>query len=217
MKRRGVTLIELMIAGGLVLLLLLASEATMRHIGQISSRSRHQVEARQQVRALVATLRADLLAASHLFLGYSGTLLGTPVNVPLAGASGDSLLYAIPEDDSLNPRYIVGLVYARPRSRPDANNPAVREVVYHRFQPVASSPPGTPGALNPSALLPGGTKLFDTFLPPGPVTGLDPFFSLRVAPNGEAVSILMRFRVQPPRGDVVSERYQTFVTLRNNV
>jgi hypothetical protein len=216
-RRRGATLIELMIAGGLVLLLLLASEATMRHIGQISSRSRHQVEARQQVRAFVATLRADLLAASHLFLGYSGNLLGASINVPLAGDSGDSLLYAIPENDSLNPRYVVGLVYARPRSRPDPNNPDVREMVYHRFSPVASSPPATPGALDPHALLPGGTKLFDTFIPPGPVTGADPFFSLRVAPNGEGVAVLVRFRVQPPRGDVLSERYQTYVTLRNNV
>lgn len=217
MKRRGATLIELMIAGGLVVLLLLASEATMRHIGQISSRSRHQVEARQQVRAFVANLRSDLLASSHLFLGFSGTLLGTPVSVPSAGSSGDSLLFAIPEDDSLNPRYVVGLVYARPRSRPDPNNPDAREIAYHRFTPASSTPPGVPGALNPAALLPGSTRVYDTYLPAGPTTGSDPFFSLRVDPNGEAVAVLLRFRVKPPRGDVITERFQTFVTLRNNV
>ena len=212
MKRCGITLTEVLIAGSLVLILLLASEATMRHLGQISGRSRHQVEARQQVRAFVANLRSDLMSASYLFLGWSGTFGGTPIQVPTAGTSGECLAFAAPEDDSLNPRYFVTLVYPRPRTQPDPNNPDVREIVVHRFEPQTSTPPNTPGALDPGSLVPGSSKLFDTYLPPG----LE-YLSFRPDQEGESVAIHLRFRVQPPRGEVVTESYDTFVTLRNNV
>lgn len=212
MKRRGLSLTEVLIAGALVLLLLLACEATMRHLAQVSGRARNQVEARQQVRAFVANLRNDLMGASYLYLGWTGTLLGQSVAVPGAGVSGDCLMFASPEDDSLDPRYHITLVYARPRTHADPNNPNVREVVYHHFTPQTSSPPATPGALNPSLLVPGASKVFDTYVPPG-LTNL----SFRPDAEGESVAVSVRFRVQPARGGVVSESFQTYVTLRNNV
>lgn len=211
-RRRAFTIIEVLVAGALTLLLLLAVEACVRHIHQISRRGRDQIEARQQVRSFLSLLRNDLQAASHLFLGYNGTMQGLAVQVPLAGASGSSLLFAIADDDSLNTPYTVCLVQPRPRTQPDANNAGVQEILYHRYQPVQSLPANTPGALLPASLVGGGSRVFDTYLPAGAS-----FYRVNISPNGEAVGIDLRFRVQPQRGAVVSEEYHTFVTLRNNV
>ena len=212
MSRRAFTVVEVLVAGGLALLLLMAAEACMRQLHQISRRGRDQIEARQQVRSFLSLLRSDLQSASHLFLGFTGSLLGLTVQVPLAGASGTSLLFAIPDDGSLNSPYTVCLVQPRPRSQPDANNPGVREIFYHRFQSTPSVPANTPGALDPTTLVSGSSRVFDAYLPGAPGD-----FSFTISPNGEAVSVDLRFRVKPARGEVVIEDYHTFVTLRNNV
>lgn len=210
MRRRGLSIAEVLIAGTLMLGLMLTAEATVRYLWNNNLRMRDALGPRQQIRNFFLQLRRDLRSASFLFLGYNGNLMGENLHVPAAGGSGTSLLFAVPGDDSGDTEYTVCLVTARPRSQYDANNPNAREILYHRYKSVRSLPPNTPGALMPASLPQGSSKIFDVYLPPGA-------FSIQVSPNGSGLRVLTQFLVQPQRGNQVTERYDAFFTLRNNV
>lgn len=213
------TIIEILVAGSLMLLLMISSQTAVEYIGQATQRMRNQIEPRQQVRSFTLNLRKDLQAAAYLYAGPYTLPGGASLTVPAAGATGDSLLFAVPQDDSANTAYQIVACYARPRSVPDDRNPGVRELVYQTLQPVTSTPNNTPGALGtiiPTLSAGSGSKVFDTYLPAGSTAGTDPPFSIRVASNGGGVRLMTHFRIQPPRGEVISERFDTFITLRNN-
>lgn len=210
--RRGFSVAEVLIAGTLMLGLMVTAEATVRYLWQNNLRLRDGLGTRQQVRSFYLQLRRDLRSSSFLFLGYSGTLMGEHVAVPAAGASGTSLLFAIPSDDSADTEYTVCLLTPRARSQYDANNPQAREILYHRYKSVRSTPPNTPGGLLPGSLPQGNSRVFDCYLAPGSAG-----FSLRVSPNGSGVQVTTQFLVNPQRGNPVTERYDAFFTLRNNV
>ena len=69
----------------------------------------------------------------------------------------------------------------------------------------------------PASLPQGSSKVFDVYLPPGPATGPNPPFSLRISDNGAGIRVMTQFLVNPQRGSKVTERYDAFFTLRNNV
>lgn len=217
MKRRGLSLAEVLIASTLMLGLMITAEATVRYLWNNNLRMRDALGPRQQVRQFFLQLKRDLRSASFLFLGYNGILMGESIHVPAAGGSGSSLLMAVPSDDSGDTEYTVCLVTARPRSQYDANNPDAREILYHRYKSVRSIPANTPGGLMPASLAQGTSRVFDVYLPPGPATGSDPPFSIRVSPNGSGIRVMTHFLVNPQRGNKVTERYDAFFTLRNNV
>ncbi|MBS2040567.1 hypothetical protein JST97_36610 [bacterium] len=210
--KRGFSVAEVLIAGSLMLGLMITAEATVRYLWQNNLRLRDGLGTRQQVRHFYLQLRRDLRSASYLFLGYNGTLMGEHVVVPSAGASGSSLLFAIPSDDSADTEYTVCLLTPRLRSQYDANNPQAREILYHRFKSVRSTPPNTPGGLLPGSLPQGTSRVFDCYLAPGSAG-----FNLKVTPNAAGVQVVTQFLVNPQRGNPVTERYDAFFTLRNNV
>lgn len=211
MRRRGLSVVEVVIASSLVLLLLLCCEAAVRHMHVTSKRQQHQLDARKYTRAFLKQLRADLMASSYIFTRRNTTLLGQNLSLPAAGVSSSQLLFALPEEDGLDPNYTLALVFARPRSQVDSNNPDAREIVYHRFAPRTAVPAHIPGSLIDLPLTEGSTRVYDCYLP----AGLD-HFALQVAPNLRGVSARLHFRVAPARGPVVEERYETFVSLRND-
>lgn len=210
--RRGFSVAEVLIAGTLMLGLMVTAEATVRYLWQNNLRMRDGLGTRQQIRSFYLQLRRDLRSSSFLFLGYNGTLMGEHVLVPAAGGNGSSLLFAIPSDDSADTEYTVCLLTPRARSQYDANNPQAREILYHRYKSVRSTPPNTPGGLLPASLVQGNSRVFDCYLAPG-AGG----FSLHVSPNGSGVQVTTQFLVNPQRGNPVTERYDAFFTLRNNV
>ena len=217
MKRRGLSLMEVLIAGSLMVGIMITAEATVRYLWNNSQRMREALGPRQQIRSLFLQLRRDLRSASFLFLGYNGNLMGEPISVPAAGGTGTSLLFAVPSDDGPDTEYTVCLLTPRARSQYDANNPDAREILYHRFKSVRSVPANTPGGLMPASLPQGSSKVFDVYLPPGPSTGPNPPFSLRISDNGAGIRVMTQFLVNPQRGSKVTERYDAFFTLRNNV
>lgn len=212
MKRRGFSVTEVLIASTLMLGLMITAEATVRYLWNNNMRMRDSLGTRQQVRNFFMQFRRDLRSASFLFLGYNGMLMGEHIVVPAAGGSGTSLLFAVPGDDSADTEYTVCLVTARPRTQYDANNPQAREVFYHRYKSVRSTPPNTPGGLMPASLAQGTSRIFDCYLGPAPDG-----FSLKVSANGSGVQVKTQFLVNPQRGNPVTERYDAFFTLRNNV
>lgn len=212
MKRRGLTLSEVLVAGFIFLLISLVAEALMSYIQRVALKARAQLEPRQQIRSALSQLAYDLRAGAYIYQGYSGTVLGTPVSVPVANASGTALVFAVPVDQAGVLAYRVSAFFARPRTQPDPNNLTARELVYHSFEPQLTTPPQTPGALNPATCSGGTTKVFDAYLTPG-ATGL----SIRLTPNGEAAEVSVSFTLKPPRGPAVTERFSTLVTMRNNV
>lgn len=217
MKRRGLSLMEVLIAGSLMVGILITAEATVRYLWNNNQRMRDALGPRQQIRSLFLQLKRDLRSASFLFLGYDGNLMGEHVTVPVAGGTGTALLFAVPGDDSANTEYTVCLLTPRARSQYDANNPDAREILYHRYKSVPSVPPNTPGGLMPASMAIGTSKVFDVYLPPGPATGSDPPFSIRISNNGAGIRVMTHFLVNPQRGSKVTERYDAFFTLRNNV
>ena len=78
-------------------------------------------------------------------------------------------VFAVPQDETPDPNYVLTVIFVRNRTKPDSKNPNTREIVYHRFDPVKSSPPATPGALDPAAMTGGSTRLFDAYVPPGAI------------------------------------------------
>lgn len=211
-KARGVTISELLVACFIVVLIGLVAEGVMNYVRTVGFKQRAQLEPRQQVRSVLDLLARDLRAAAYIYEGFSGSLAGTAITVPHKGGSGSALAFAIPEDVAGNLGYRVCALFPRPRSRPDPNNPGVREMVYVRFEPVVTSPPTTPGALSPGSLSGGSMRTFDTYLMSG-TQGL----SMRLSPNGEGLEVKLRFSVKPLRGPVVTEGFETYMAMRNNV
>lgn len=203
MRRRGFTIAEVMVAAMLFAILMVTSVALMDFISRTGLRVRARSEPRQQIRSLMQNLSQDFRAASYLWTSWSGNLLGQTVTVP-----NDSLLFAIPQDDTANPEYVVTLVTFRPRSQVDPNNKNVKEAVYHRFQPDRPPAPLTPGGLNPLALRPGTQKVFDCY-----ATN----YSFALAPSRDGVEFKVTFVQAPQRGQVQTETFHTFLTMRNNL
>ena len=69
MKRRGLSLMEVLIAGSLMVGIMITAEATVRYLWNNSQRMREALGPRQQIRSLFLQLRRDLRSASFLFLG----------------------------------------------------------------------------------------------------------------------------------------------------
>lgn len=215
--KRGLTLAEVLITASLGILLLFSAQMVVQYLGQSSARMANRVEPRQQLRSLIRLLQADFQAASYLFLGESRAWGFVPLSVPSAGASGEQLLYAIPSDASPNTDYTVCMLYPRLRSKLDPNNPQARELVYHRFTPTKAPMPNVPSSLVPNVVGGGSDRLFDTYLSSSAFTSSDPGWSIQVSPNGRGIRIQAHFIVVPQRGAVVDERFETFVTMRNDV
>lgn len=211
-RGRGLSIAELIVASFLFLLISFATVALMDFVRRSGARARAQIEPRQQVRAFLSVLANDYRSAAYVFEGFSGTLLGHPITVADAGDRGDCLVFAVPQDETPDPDYVVTVVFARNRTTPDVKNPSVREIVYHRFDPVKSVPPNTPGAINPLALTGGSTRLFDAYVPPG-----SPAFGFDMAANHQGMGVDVQFRMQPERGQLQSEMFHSYLTLRNNV
>jgi hypothetical protein len=216
-RRRGFSVLEVLLAGSLTLLILLAAEQAVQYLGQSAARMANKVEPRQQLRTLLLHLRNDLQAASYVFLGESRTWAGIPLSVPTAGNAGEQLIFAIPADDSANTRYTVCMIFPRMRTVSDPNNPNVREIVYRRYDPVQAPTPNLPSSILPATIGTSSDRTFDTYLPVGSPTSSDPPWSIRVAPNGRGFQIQAHFRIKPQRGAEIDERFDTFITLRNDV
>jgi len=209
---RGLTLSEVLVASFIVLLIGLVAEGVMNYVRHVGFKARAQLEPRQQVRSVLSLFAHDLRAAAYIYEGFSGTIAGAAITVPTKGGTGTALAFALPEDVAGTVGYRVCALFPRPRSQPDPNNLGAREIVYVRFEPLVTTPPETPGALDPASLTGGSVRLFDTYLAPG-TDGL----RVRLSPNGEGAEVRMRFRVKPLRGPVVSESFETCVSMRNNV
>lgn len=216
-RKRGFSILEVMLAGSLTLLVLLAAESAVQYLGQSAARMANKIEPRQQIRTLLMHLRNDLQASSYVFLGESRSWAGETLAVPIAGATGEQLIFAIPSDDSANTSYTVCMIYPRMRTASDPNNPNAREIVYRRFEPVKAPTPNLPSSILPTTVLGSSDRIFDTYLPLGPPTVSDPPWSIRVAPNGRGFQIQAHFRIKPQRGAEIDERFDTFITLRNDV
>ncbi len=199
-------------AAFIFLMIMLVAESIMSYIQRVALKARAQLEPRQQIRSALSQLTLDLRGGAHIYENFSGTVLTTPVSVPTRGNSGSAVVFAVPQDQSGVLAYRVCAFFARPRSQPDPNNPAARELVYHSYDPQLTSPPQTPGALNPAALSGGTTKVFDAYLTPGA-----PGLTIRLTPNGEAAEVSVSFTLKPLRGPTVTERFSTLVTMRNNI
>ncbi len=212
MKRRGLSLAELMVASFCFLLIMFSTVALMDFVRRSGARARAQIEPRQQCRSFLGLLANDLRSASYVYEGFNGTLLGNPVTVPTAGNRGQALVFAVPQDETPDPNYVLTVIFVRNRTKPDSKNPNTREIVYHRFDPVKSSPPATPGALDPAAMTGGSTRLFDAYVPPGATN-----FGFDMAANSQGVGVDVRFQMQPERGQLQSESFHSYLTLRNNV
>lgn len=212
MKRRGLTIAEVLVAAFITLLIMLVAESIMNYVQRVGLKARAQLEPRQQIRSALTQLAFDLRAGAYIYEGFSGTVLTTPVAVPSPGGSGSGLVFAVPVDQGGVLAYRVCAFFARPRSQPDPNNLAARELVYHSYEPQLTTPPQTPGALNPATCSGGTSKVFDSYLTPG-ATGL----VIRLTPNGEAAEVSVSCTLKPLRGPTVTERFSTLVTMRNNV
>lgn len=216
-NRGGLTLTEVLITGSLGILLLVSAQTIIQYLSQSSARMANRVEPRQQLRSLIRLLQADFQSASYLFLGESRVWGMIPLAVPTAGNSGEQLLYAIPSDASPNTDYTVCMLYPRLRNKQDPNNPQARELVYHRFLPCKAPIANVPSSLLPNVVVGGSDRTFDAYLSSSPFTSTDPGWSIQVSPNGRGIRIQAHFVVAPQRGAVVDERFETFVTMRNDV
>ena len=203
MRRRALTISEVLVGAMLFAMLMVTSVALMDFISRTGMRVRARSEPRQQIRSLIQNLSQDFRAASYLWTSWTGSLLGQTVTVP-----ADSLLFAIPQDDTPNPEYVVTLLTFRARSKVDPNNKNVKEAIYHRFQPDRPPAPLTPGGLNPLALRPGTQKIFDCY-----ATN----YSFQLTPSRDGVEFKLTFVQAPQRGEAQTETFHTFLAMRNNL
>lgn len=209
-RRRALTLAEVLVAGFVFLMIMLVAESIMNYVQRIGLKARAQLEPRQQIRSALTHAGKDLRGGAYIYEGFTGSILGSAVSVPRAGETGEALVFAVPEPLGGGLSYRVCALFARPRSQPDPNNPGARELVYHQFPSQATIPADTPGALNPGTLTGGSTRVFDAYVPTGA-------FTVRLTPNGQAAALTVSFAVKPLRGPTVSERFETLLTMRNNV
>jgi len=179
MKSRGFSLIELMLSMGLMAAVMTIALTTWFSLDHARAAQHQTVDARQQVRNLTSQVSADIASASFIYYGYADVICAGTADqhdfstqpVPMPGASGNTLIYAIPEAP-YNPTamtYTIVAVWSEPDNEPGTPVPAAGgNGGLASPSPVTVSPPATPlgplhvnmnrfeGVKAPASLQPGG-------------------------------------------------------------
>jgi hypothetical protein len=202
MKRRGNTLIEVLASGALMVLVLgIVSSATWMVRGSFYGRTA-RLEARQEARKLLAELAREVRSGGRIFSGFTGTMDGQSYQVPAPGQSGDSVIFASPEDDPPTRWTVYGLS-TRPDPNPDPQNPLARQVVLYRRAGLVTVSP------NP-ALVTGGTlRVYDCSVPPDN-------FTVTVGLLSDSLTLEMWSEKRPIDGLSHLQQHSLHLTLRNS-
>ncbi len=179
-RNRGVSLLELMVAGLLFGLILTLLAQTMGLVRTAFASRDSRLEAARASRDLLLRLSLDLRQAAWVYAGYTGTVDG---HAYLA----TDLLFAVP--DSVTTWRMVG-VYNAPMVPPDSRNPAAQDVIYYER--------GLVGSLVLTGLTQGRRRSYRCYLVPG---------TLRAAVQADrSVSLEFWTARLPERGASLLER-----------
>lgn len=191
MRRRGSSLVEVMIAGALTLLVVgTASQAAWMVRSSFYSHSA-RMAARQDVRTLTADLGRELRAGGRIFTGFQGTMDGQSYSVPAAGQTGSSLIFAAPENDAATLWTVCGV---------SCN--AQGQVVLYRRRGLATGNP------SPATITGGTRKLYDCSVPPGN-------FKITVGPLADCITLDLWCQRKPIGGLAHLQQHVLNLSLRN--
>lgn len=207
--RRGYSIIEVLVAGGLGLLLMLIIWGAFRMLDHSTQGVRASNEPRQQMRVFMANLQNDIRAAAYIFPAGNYTVAGYSISVPAAGAAGDGLIFAVPQNSETPILYTVVSVFTEARQPTDPNTPNALSLVTYTVEDVDPPLSDLPGEIDPNTLpLNGERKVFDAYIEPGG-------FECGLTPTGDAVRFRLSLRRKEARGEVQTASFQTTLALRN--
>lgn len=195
-------MIEVLASGALMVLVLgIVSSATWMVRGSFYGRTA-RLQARQEARKLLADLSREVRSGGRIFSGFTGTMDGLYYQVPTPGQSGDSLIFACPEDEPPTRWTICGLS-TRVNPKPDQQNPLARQVVLYRRAGLITTNPEP-------ALVTGGTiVVYDCAVPPDN-------FLITVGSLSDSLTVEMWSEKRPIDGLSHLQQHSIRLTLRNS-
>ncbi len=195
-------MVEILASGALMALVLsIVSSAAWLVRGSFYGRTA-RLEARQEVRKLLTDLGREVRSGGRIFSGFNGTMDGRRYQVPAPGQSGDSLIFASPEDDPPTRWTVCGLS-TRANPNPDPQNPlALQVVLYRRAGLVTPSP-------SPALVTGGTTRVYDCSVPPDN-------FTVTVGHLSDSLTVEMWSEKRPIHGLSHLQQHSLHLTLRNS-
>lgn len=244
-RRRGFTLIEILVVSGILIFVMLAAYAVLEVVRRSELTISARTDARAQVRNAFNQLALDLRRAQTIYVAaappsQSITLDGEAyviVSEGVRGRNADSessplpetvydedlgIVFAYPKDDPPFPDtqvqrlYDVVAVKTIPRPQADSRNPDARSVLYKKWIDVA-----TPNLLNANPTdidltSLGAADQQKVFDAYIPPGGLTMTLTNLVDAPTNSVAIEMRFEKQPLDGSLQTERHYENIHIRNN-
>lgn len=207
-RRRGLTLVEVLVAAAVSVLLLLVVHTAFRLVGNFTGASRGSVEARRNLRSLLLHLERDFRSACFVFTNYEGPAMGREVFLAPEAADSSELIFAIPETDFGPRSYTVCGVFLERREPPDPANYKAHRIVYCRTPGVVPPIPDSPQSIPLHEVDGSAIRVFDAYVP---ADGL----RFRVIAGGDAIELISRYAYVPPRGPVQGEVYRSLLVARN--
>jgi type II secretory pathway pseudopilin PulG len=221
-RRRGVALIELIVAAFLFGVVMSIIVATWQGLNLARATQQTVIETRQLARTLFSDVTADLQGATYIFWGYNGPLGSDAAMdghaqleataVPQPGQSGDALLYAVPDRSSGLPNTytLVALwVESQTGALPEPSNPQPSQVRMVRMFGV-TAPVGLASSINPASATPSSwtSRVFPLYLK-------EPGGALFTLSNpATSVTLNLEFSHQLQGGRLMDEVFSTEITCR---
>lgn len=217
-RDRGLSMVEVLVAASLFVVVMMLGAGAMHVVKRSRDHLKGRSEPRQQLRALLGHLQRDVRAACFIFdphltisfgPSYSHAFAGAPPLDPSAPSSHEVAL-AVAETASSTPRYTVLALFLQPDQAQPAF-PGSHHVVMGSVSHQNGPTPGSPADI-PLGALPSSAAEVRTFATASPSGGL----RIRRTPTGDGLDFEFEIGHRSAGEKVITETYQTRLTLRNN-
>jgi type II secretory pathway pseudopilin PulG len=207
----GHTIIEIIVAMAIFLSVLTVVYAGFFMVRRNFHHQSANVEIRQRARVSIDNISQYLRMGAYVFENRTVTIQGVTYTVPAAGATGHSLVFAIPENGSAGAiTYTVMGYYLKTRPVPDPANPNARQLMMYQKTNVTPPIADTPSSIDLAGLTGGSFRMIgDYYVRP---EGLS--FTLSSPTNTISIHLEVEKR-DLSNMPLVEEELYTQVTLRN--
>ncbi len=207
----GHTLIEIVVAMTIFLCVLSVVYSGFLMVRRNFHHQSANVEIRQRARVSIDNISQYLRMGAYVFDNRTVTIQGVNYTVPAAGATGYSIVFAIPENGTAGAiTYTIIGYYLRTRPVPDLANPNARQLMMYQKTNVTPPIADTPSSISLSGLTGGSFRMIGDYY---------------VRPEGLSFSLsnptkTIKIHLEVEKRDLsnmplVEEELDTQVTLRN--
>lgn len=209
-RRRGLALVEVMIAASLLMLIMTTVYSCFEVIRRHNFTGSARIDSRQTMRGLFDRLALLGRGSSYCFAGFTGTVAGQSYTVPVPGNSGTDLIIAVPMGPTSPVNFRIIALKPVPLSPPDPKNPNARGILWREWTGItATSDNAANIVLTSLPNPPTSSRVWAAYA--DPTDG----FRIDIPSSSNGVSVKLHFVRIPIKGATQEERYGLQIFFRN--